>query len=461
MTMSDATASMRRFNPLALLAMLKQKLSGDTGAVAGTVVFLNVTRIVSSAILTRLLSAEAFGVVGIITSVSVTFGLMSDIGINAFIIRHKDSNDPTFLDELWTLRMMRSIALTLGVAAMSGPIAAYLDKPELQMAIAAGGLIFLFDGLDSMMMFTALRNREVKRLNRIDIIAQMFGVVASIALALLLRNYWAILTANLIGQLFRVWISYAWFEGSRRRWRLSRARAAELWSFSRFITGSTILTLIISQTDKVALSKLFPLEMFGLYMIASNLAGAPTGLAGTYTNRILYPRLAQLAREAPETLRWEYYHQRLQVSLLYAFAVGGIIACAPLIITLIYDDRYLPAIAYFQILLVSSFFLMGTLATNQVMIALGHSKFTFYANAVRLIFLAIGGWWAYSHYGAFGLIWVVGLLELVAQLFGFVWLHRYGLLSLPKEALILLVGVAGLAVGYGVNLSGQALLKLL
>jgi O-antigen/teichoic acid export membrane protein len=108
-----------------------------------------------------------------------------------------------------------------------------------------------------MMFFTALRNREVKRLNKIDIIAQMFGVVASIALALLLRNYWAILTANLLGQLFRVWVSYAWFKGSRRRWSLSRPRSAELWKFSRFITGSTILTLIISQTDKVALSKLF------------------------------------------------------------------------------------------------------------------------------------------------------------------------------------------------------------
>ena len=461
MTMNGASAQMRRFNPFALLAALKGKLSGDTGAVAGTVIFLNVTRIVSSAILTRLLSAEAFGVVGIITSVSVTFGLMSDIGINAFIIRHKDSNDPKFLDELWTLRMMRSLALTIGVAVLSGPIANYLDKPDLQMAIAAGGLIFLLDGLDSMMFFTALRNREVKRLNKIDIIAQMFGVVASIALALLLRNYWAILTANLLGQLFRVWVSYAWFEGSRRRWSLSRPRAAELWKFSRFITGSTILTLIISQTDKVALSKLFPLELFGLYMIANNLAGAPTGLAGTYSNRILYPRLAQLAREAPETLRWEYYHQRLQVSLLYAFAVGGMITCAPLIITMLYDDRYLPAIVYLQVLLVSSFFLMGTLAANQVMIALGHSMFTLYTNVVRLIFLVIGGWWAYTNYGTFGLVWVVGLLEMVALLFGWIWLYRLRLFSWSKEALILLAGAAGLAIGYAANLAGLSLLRLL
>ncbi len=461
MTLNGATASMRRFNPVALFGLLKQKLSGDTGAVAGTVVFLNLTRIVSSAILTRLLSAEAFGVVGIITSVSVTFGLMSDIGINAFIIRHKDSNDPKFLDELWTLRMMRSLALTVLVAVFSAPIANYLDKPDLQMAIAAGGLIFLFDGLDSMMMFTALRNREVKRLNKIDIIAQMFGVVSSIAIALLLHNYWAILLSNLLGQLFRVWVSYAWFEGSRRRWRFSRTRAAELWKFSRFITGSTILTLIISQTDKVALSKLFPLEVFGLYIIANNLAGAPTGLAASYTGRILYPRLAQLAREAPETLPYEYYRQRLQVSLLYSFVVGGLIACAPLVITLLYDDRYLPAIPYFQVLLFSSFFLMGTLTANQVMIALGKSMFTLYTNVVRLSFLVVAGWWAYTQFGTFGLVWVVGLIELVAMLFGWVWLRRSGLLNLRKEGFILLAGIAGLVIGYGVDQAGLAIVRML
>jgi O-antigen/teichoic acid export membrane protein len=211
-----------------LYAGLKAKLVGDTGSVAGTVVFLNLMRIVNSAILTRLLTAEAFGVVGIITSVAVTFGLLSDIGINAFIVRHKDSEDPRFLDELWTLRMIRSLVLSGGVAIASGPIAGYLGKPELQWAIAAGGLIFLFDAVDSMALFGALRSRQVKRLNRIDIVCQVFGVVLSIAIAFFVRSYWAIMLANSLGQLFRAYLSYALFPGSQRRWRFSKARATEL-----------------------------------------------------------------------------------------------------------------------------------------------------------------------------------------------------------------------------------------
>lgn len=449
-----------RLNVASLYAAARTKMAGDTGSVAATAAFSNVMRIVNSAILTRLLTADAFGVVGIITSVAVTFGLLSDIGIGAFMVRHRDSDDPDFIDELWTLRMIRSIALSAGVAILSGPIAAYLGKPELQWAIAVGGLTFLLDGVDSMALVGALRSRRVKFLNRIDITCQLFGLVTSIILALLLRNYWAILTANVFGQIFRAWISYAWFPGSRRRWRFSRARTRELWLFSRFITGSTILTLIISQTDKVALSKLFPLEMFGLYMIASNLAGAPAGLAGTYVHRILYPAYAQTARENPAGMRAHYYGQRLLTSLVYALMVGGVIACAPLIVTLIYDDRYLPAIVYFQILLVSAFFAMGTGAVNEVMIALGHSSYTLSSNIVRISFLAGGGWAAYRAYGPLGLVWVVGSIEVAAQLWGWLNLYRRGLLSVPKEALILLVGAVGFGLGYVVNLGGLALVHM-
>ena len=444
-----------------LYAGLKAKLVGDTGSVAGTVVFLNLMRIVNSAILTRLLTAEAFGVVGIITSVAVTFGLLSDIGINAFIVRHKDSEDPRFLDELWTLRMIRSLVLSGGVAIASGPIAGYLGKPELQWAIAAGGLIFLFDAVDSMALFGALRSRQVKRLNRIDIVCQVFGVVLSIAIAFFVRSYWAIMLANSLGQLFRAYLSYALFPGSQRRWRFSKARATELWSFSRFITGSTMLSLVIGQTDKVALSKLFPLEMFGLYMLASNLAGAPLGLASTYAGRILYPRFAEIAREAPATMARHFYDQRMQTTLLYALAVGGMFACAPFIITLIYDDRYLPAIFYLRVLLVSSFFIITNYATNEVMIAIGHQKFTLQANLVRLAYLVVGGFVAYNGWGATGLVLVVGSIEGAAVLFSWLCLYRRKLLDMPKEALVLLAGGVGFALGYVANLAGLAVLAML
>jgi lipopolysaccharide exporter len=437
-----------------LVPLLRGKLSGDTGAVVGTVFFLNLLRIGGTMIMTRLLNAEAFGVVGITTSVSVVFGLLSDIGIVAFVIRHERGQESAFLDEIWTLRMIRSLALTAGMAVFAEPIAAYLGKPELRLAIAVGGLYFLFDGASSMAFVTALRERLIKRLSAIDIVASVAGLGISIMLANLFHNYWAIIIAGLLSQTFRGILSYTAFPRSRRRWAFSAARMAELWSFARFITGSTIITLILGQTDKVVLSKVFTLDVFGLYILASNIATAPIGLANSYAARILYPHYSHVWRENSARLDTEYYRQRLLMSLLYAFAVGGLIGSAPLVIHILYDKRYVEAAIFLQLLSIASLFALNNYAMNEVMIATGRSYFTLNANIVRLLFLICAGPLAYHYYSVLGLVSVIGAIELAAQLYGWWALQRAKMINWRYETIIAGVSGAGIVSGLALNSIG-------
>ena len=435
----------------------RKLIAGDTAIVVGTLLIQNMIRVVGSMILTRMLSAEAFGVIGVISSVAVTFGLLSDIGIVAFVVRHERSNESTFLDEVWTLRMIRSVVLTVGVFLFAGPISVFLGKPELHWPIAVGGLLFFFEGCSSLSSVTAVRNRQLKRLSAIDIGTQLFTVIGTTSMALVFHNYWAIIIANNATLILSIWLSYVMFPNSGRRWRYSRERVREMWKFSRFITGSTMLTLVIGQADKVVLSKTFPLSMFGLYMLASGLAAAPVGLVGGYVGRVLYPRLAEVVRQAPERMRVEFYRTRMKPALLYGFAVGGLIGVSQLLVELMYDPRYVQAGHYLGILAISSFFMMGSSSINEVMIATGHQRYTFTANVFRLAYLVLGGTVAYHYAGPVGVVWVVGTIELMAQIFGWTALARHRLLDIPRELLILSSGAGGIAVGW----AGQWVIRLL
>ena len=344
--------------------------------------------------------------------------------------------------------MIRSLLLTTGVFLLAGPISVFLGKPELHWPIAVGGLLFFFEGCSSLSSVMAVRNRQLKRLSAIDIGTQLFTVTATISMALIFRNYWAIIIANNMTLILSIWLSYVMFPNSARRWRYSRERVREMWKFSRFITGSTMLTLVIGQADKVVLSKAFPLAMFGLYMLAAGLAAAPVGLVSGYVNRVLYPRLAEVARHTPDRMRIEYYRTRMKPALLYGFAVGGLIGVSQLLVELMYDPRYLQAGYYLGILAISSFFMMGSSSVNEVMIATGHQRYTFTANVARLAYLVLGGAAAYHYAGPVGVIWVVGTIELVAQLFGWVALARHRLLDMSRELLILVAGAGGIATGW-------------
>ena len=441
------------------VSSLRAKLGGETSIVASTVIMQNVLRLLGSIIMTRLLSAEAFGVIGIITSVVVTFGMLSDVGITAFIMRHMGADDKDFVNELWTLRLIRSIFLTVIVILAAYPVANFLGKPELQYAIALSSLMFIIDGLDSLGAILALKGRQQKRLSQLHLIAQTLNLALTIILAVIFRNFWAILIGNLAGQILGVCLSYYMFPGVRHRWRFSIDRAQEMWKFSRFITGSTILTLIISQTDKVVLAKVFSLEMFGLYMLAAGLAMVPAGVAGAYGERILLPRYSETARHDPESLRQAYYAQRIKVHLLYACGVGLLAGCAPLTIEILYDARYRDAALYFQILLLGSFFLFGNLAANHVMIAKSNSFFTLANNIVRLSFLCVVGYIAYRGYGPLGLIATVATVELVAQIYSWIVLRKHGLLTFSWEIAIIGAGITAFALGTGINIFLLALAR--
>jgi lipopolysaccharide exporter len=434
-------------------------LRADTTAVVGTVIGLNLLRIISTMVLTRLLNADAYGVVGIVTSVAVVFALISDIGVVAFVVRHEQGLSANLLDEIWTIRLARSIALTVAMALLANPIAQFMQKPELHWPLVLGSLTFLLDGASSMAIATALREKLVKRLSLIDLVASLFVFAVSALLAWLWGNFWAILVTSLMGQALRALLTYVWFDNSGRRIRFSRERMAELWGFSRYITGSTMITLVLSQTDKLILSRVFTLDVLGLYILGSNLATAAAGLATAYASRVLYPHLAECWRERPEALRGEFYAKRMPISMLYMVAVGGAMGAAGLIVAILYDERYADAAVFFQILSISTVFAINNQATNELMIASGRQFFTFHANIIRLIYLILISYPAYAGFGIRGLIVVIGSIELVAQLYGWLMLFRHRLLQWRDELMLLMLAALGIGAGLVLNGVGLSLLR--
>lgn len=419
-----------------------------TAAVVGTIALTNLVRIVSSAILTRLLTASDYGVVGIITSVTYVVAMLSDFGFFAFLVRHERGDDPEFLDEVWTVRLVRSFAITAILIALAIPYAGYSGKPLLAPVIAVWSLNQVLDGFSSLAFAQAVRGGQVQRLSWMEFGLNLFQVAVTIVLALVFHNYWAIVAAVLTGGALKVVLSYTLFPHARRRWRPSRARAGEIWRFSRFIAGSSILTLLLGQADKVVLSRALPLALFGIYSLAILLALAPRALVYPYCNRILYPAYAARFRAAAlDGFAEVFYATRRLVSRLYMFAIGGVIGSAPLIVAVLYDPRYAEVAPLMRIVAISAMLLMNNTAAEQAMIAIGRTGAPFQMNLARLGWLAIGGAGGFAAAGPVGLIWAAGTVEVAALLYSWLLLARIGVLRLREEIVALGFGGVGVASG--------------
>lgn len=440
------TETARRFP----LARLRQMATGGAASIGVGMIATNLLRIVSSMTLTRLLDAHAYGVIGVITSVAYMLAMLSDVGFTAFVVRHEEADDPAFLDQVWTLHAIRGAGLTLLMVLIAEPAALFLGKPELAPVLAVWGLSFLLEGVSALSFATGVRAQQFWRLSLLDLGLNGVTFIVSLAAAVVLRSYWAMVIGMLAGAAVKTILSYALFPASRRRPQFSGARGRELWRFSRYIALSSMLTLLIMQTDKVVLARLMPLSMFGLYAIAVTLSAAPDALSSPYVTRVLYPIYARAAQADGGALRATFYAARRRVVLLFMFAVGGLIGAAPLVVALLYDPRYHDVAPYLQLIAISAGLRMPSLAANMALFALGRTRSTLIANIFRFAWLAIGVPIGLATGDILLLVAIVGTAE-VPGLLCFWWnLRRAGLLDLREEG----YGLAAMALGGAIGAAG-------
>ena len=442
-----------------IFGRLKQLSLRDTNIVVVSVILNNLLRAVNSMILTRLLVPEVFGIAGVIASVQFTVVLATDLGFPLFVVRHEDGDSRLFRDTIWTASAIRSLVLAAAFLLLARPLGSIFGKPELAPLIAASSLTFVIDATTSLSLLTALREKLILKLSTLEIIVQIMQMIASAVLAYLWPSYWAILGGVIFSGLVKSVLSYTMFKNSVCRFRLDPKTIRELWSFARYITGSSIIFLLVSQCDKLVLVKMMPLDHFGFYVLAGNLASAPVGFATSYANRVLYPTYARLWREGADRLGALYYEQRRLPSLFYAVATGAIVGGAPLIVGILYDHRYAAAAIYLRLLGISSMLALPSNAANETLTATGHVSATFQASVIKLVWLAIAGTAGFFFYGALGLVTAVGLME--APALGLKWIRMrfIGLLDMRQELMFLTAGLAGVTAGFCATELGHLLLR--
>lgn len=428
-------------SPSRFLSLLRR----PTSVLAVTMVANILLRTVSTIVLTRLLAPSVFGLAGIITSFMFTIVMLTDLGFQAFVVRHQRGDEAHFRNVIWTVHAVRGVALAALAFVCAPLVGTALQKPEIVLPLAIACLQLGIDGFASIAIMAALRSNGANKLSLLDLGLTFFQMTVCIALAVWLRNIWAIVYAGLASSVLRTILSYAIFPNSRQRPANDRGIRREFFVFSQVVMGSSFLTLMLSQSDKFFLARVFTLEEFGLYAIAVNLALVPASFVSTYISRIAYPAYAKIWATSPEHIASAFYTVRHKVSILFALGSGALIGAAPLVIRLLYDPRYEGAAVFLAILALGSALRLPTVNTTDFMTAIGKIKFTLYVNLVRVAWLAVMGPIGYILAGGLGVVIAVGTLEVPALLSCWYILHIQKVLNLRKELFyIALVGGSAL-----------------
>lgn len=369
---------------------------------AGSYAVTQALRLASNLVLTRLLFPEAFGLMALVSVFLIGLSMFSDVGIGPAISQSRRGDDPEFLDTAWTIQVWRGLLLWLTTCLFAWPAAQLYQAPQLLTLLPAAGLTLLIGGFNPTRIDSANRHLLLGRLTLLDLIAQVIGIVAMVALAFAMRSVWALVIGAIIGSVAKLVLTHQGLPGQRNRFRWEPTAGRELIHFGKWIFLSTACGFLLSQGDKAILGAYLQLDQLGVYNIGYFLASFPVLLGGAVTGRVLIPiyRDHPPAASAGNAARLRRLRIVLTGGMLALLGLMGFVG-GPLV-DLLYDARYAQAGAIVVAIACVQMPLVIGMTYDQSALAAGDSRNYFWVMAVRAGLQSLCFWLGAAQFGLKG-----------------------------------------------------------
>jgi O-antigen/teichoic acid export membrane protein len=340
--------------------------------------------LVSTVILARLLRPEDFGLVALAAAVVGGLDALSQCGFDMALFQTGAATRAHY-DTVWTLTVWRNAAIAILLAAFAGPVALFFGDARLHeiMYFFAGGI--LIEGLFNVGIVDFRKELDFHREFAFQTIVKLVAFVATVTLAFLWRNYWALIIGGLSGKLTGLVLSYT-MHPHRPRFSLGEWRS--LISFSKWMLLTNIGYFFSGRIETFTIGRVVDMHAVGMYEVASEISNLPTGEIVWPIQRALYPGYAKVGDDR-ERLAKNYLDGVAIIMMIALPAALGIVVTAQLIIDLFLGPKWADALPLLQILSIAGMLRIGYANTGPVVLALGRARLLSYLSILNVA-LTIG-----------------------------------------------------------------------
>ena len=393
-----------------------------------------VIKLGSSLVLTRLLNPEAYGIFGILLSFLFMIELMSDVGTIGLLIRHSRGSEVRFVHTVWTVRLIRCVFNFCLVFFGAPVIAAIYQTPVLTSAFRLLSFWFLISGAESMSFALAQRDRRARISNYADMITNAVMTIFVIVLASVLKNHFALIYGSLLQRALLTIGSYFFYRNVGVGIAFDREALADQFKFARLVLPASVLTIVLTQYDKVVLLKFFNLTLMGIYGIAGNMIGPITGMIVHNARVVLYARCSDYFRTDRATACSRYYdenHRLLTLGVMLPALVAGF---SQSIVTILYDPRYTMVGTVLMVMGLGGIISAFQYASEHLLVASGQTHAVLVANVIRLCSIIPATYFGYYLFGFDGFLWFNFAATFPLMIYFFREQKKLGLLNLANES---------------------------
>lgn len=303
---------------------LSNKIVNATKWSALTEVLSKLITPITSMVMARLLTPEAYGVVATFSIIIALADIFADAGFQKYLIQ-KEFKDDVERDQHTNVAFWSNLIMSLFlwgiIAIFCQPLAALVGSPGLGFALVVSCAGIPLTGFCSIQMSLMKRDFDFKTLFWGKLVTILIPIFVTIPLAIWLRNYWALILGNLA-----MHISNALFLSFKSNWKpgnfYSFKILKEMFSFCSWSLADSLLVWVTSYVDIFFISKYLDTYYLGLYRTSISMVGQIVTLITAIVLPVIMPSLSRLQNDIPEMRRVLLKFQKITGLILIPLGTG-------------------------------------------------------------------------------------------------------------------------------------------
>ncbi|MBG6158974.1 PST family polysaccharide transporter [Labrenzia sp. EL_159] len=320
--------------------MKNLKLLSGVVLIGGSQTIRVIVNLLTIAVLARFVSSEEFGLIAVLTSITLIANYFGEFGLSVSIIRHQGKGLQRVCNLVfwWTVILSSTIGSALFFA--SDTIAALLKNDEFAQLISAAALLYVIVASRSAHKAFVERAMRFKLIAIIEVVGALVSSCIAIVLAIMGAGVWALLAQQyaLAGFLALGYMAFSGFRPGLPR-RLFDARS--LIKFGSQLTLYQLLSIAGNYADRPIIARLQGVENLGYYSVGNQLIQFLVLHISSAVQRVMLPALSSI-REDMEMMRQSYLKVMHAICLVTLPSMVGLSLVSDEFVLIFLGDNWAP-----------------------------------------------------------------------------------------------------------------------
>ena len=284
-------------------------------------------------VLARLLSPREFGLLAMVTVVTVFAELFCDMGFSAALIQKQDITQEHLSSVFW-FNLGVGVSLTAIFVGAARLLADFYGEPVLAPLTMILSANFLIGSLSIVQRTTLVKSMEFRRLAIVDIVATGLSGSIAVAMAFSGAGVWSLVGQAIVRSgtsTVLLWVLGGWRPSLIFRWR----DAGELLSFSLNVFGNKILNYWVRNLDYLLIGRYIGTQPLGAYRNSYQIMLFPLISVSGVISRVMFPALSMIQNDI-QRVRGAFLRSTRAIALVtFPMMTGLFVTVEPFVMTVL------------------------------------------------------------------------------------------------------------------------------